>query len=56
MCGLLEVLFPALLFTLSARRLPILLSWPFFGSAAGAHGEVMLSPITKVLLWLKFLL
>ena len=47
MCGLLEVLFPTLLFTLSACRLTILLSWPLFGSAAGAHGEIMLSPITR---------
>ena len=47
MCDLLEVLFPTLLFTLSGRRLTILLSWPLFGSAAGVHGVVMLSPIAR---------
>ena len=47
MFGLLKVLFPTLLFTLSACRLSLLLSWPLFGSAAGAHGEVMLSPIPR---------
>ena len=47
MCGLRKVLFPTLLFTLSACRLSILLLWPLFGSAAGAHGEFMLSPITR---------
>ena len=34
----------------SSRCLPDdlqFLSWPLFGSAAGAHGEVMLSPITR---------